>query len=1241
MKGYLFNFYKFSPTTVDSSDITSDDFVRSIVWSSFDRLEIREITKFEEYRLSKFSEKNWLGERQFAMVYEFDNNYKKLIYNNEDSDECRFVFDIATVEENIEQCDLRFFGITFIDFTPEVHDFLYNNANYSDTEHPGEKIHETLQTAIDYIIKENNIVNPISYEIYGVLGGQDAVIIWLANQFEDIAKSIEALRNSKTVNEKAVIANVYTTIGLKDVNNKAIKYDDVIGKLNVKLTKKDSYDNGIFKKDIQRVLPQLKEDEFNCSILFGEHDLMFTIEGKHLVQELYQRDGLFNSKSPNFKVNFIQSKTEITVQGNFENIKNYTFLMNVHDIETKVLSNNQTTKYVELIDKISLSACFKKASYLQETLWLLYEDFLKNSMSSFSYPWISDLDFQFENCLVYLSLMVDSQMDNDKKYKNIHQLISSMRQMMLHVAQANRIFFEIPNTHLKHTGAYSKILHTYYGIVKLYLGLSYSIHKYDNQTPIVPFITFDVTPIAKSKFCDMVEGFKNNIIKIELPYEALVDISKYMKLLAHEIYHYIAPIDRVARNLLVGRLSFSIILGQMGRIYIEKKVAEKLSDYPKEIKKKEEKAKWDERFNIIANLIRISALTIPDFEEILRKEILDYRDNAEWKEYFVKFSRAMVMGLKGKSNISTQLYHLIQNLDETNEGLDETTVKLIKKAKKIEEDEFYEWLKSASPIKEVRAEDSDLRYSLREAMADYFMLQVTEMDIDEYVELVYKYRGMVSKNPQHMKQNYRVTLIIFLYFGKVIKEQIIFQEKPANEIIAELASWFENKYGWEEEICKWIANEYVPFILGLGIYGEVFEQYFEQLDFQRLAKEKFHPDFVRQLEKIRSLLNKGASDSEKITEFDKNIYFIEKLQNQNELRRLEDNMRYYPPENRPIFELAYKNNVPFIEHDLKKDFFVSSKVNSLEGLMKALKNVIRDISEEKENAPIWFRGHTNKNYYLIPSLYRMLDQKSKFYDISMRDTLKSLTELFKAKAFNAPELIGDKDRAETNCLISMQHYSVPTNILDWSTSAFVAMYFALENEINGKEVKIEEDENAIIFLLNPIRLNIAREALKSSYAARGKKVDLKFPILALSEDERFEEYLPTYMDKNGGKEEEYPLAVYAPFVNQRIKAQRGTFVMFGLDNSGILIPEENARDYKEETLEKMQEEYKELCADEKNHLIYKPFLTYVEISKEAKKDIAMCLKELGIGKANIYPELENISQELIKEVKAYFEVKRE
>lgn len=116
--------------------------------------------------------------------------------------------------------------------------------------------------------------------------------------------------------------------------------------------------------------------------------------------------------------------------------------------------------------------------------------------------------------------------------------------MVLHVAQANRLFFEIPNTQLKHTGSYSKILRAYQGIIKQILKLAYSIPKVSSQSQLVPFITFDVTPIAKSEACPNINNCKNKILAIKLPYEALIDIPKYTYLLAHEIYHYVAPKNR-------------------------------------------------------------------------------------------------------------------------------------------------------------------------------------------------------------------------------------------------------------------------------------------------------------------------------------------------------------------------------------------------------------------------------------------------------------------------------------------------------------------------------------------------------------------------------------------------------------------------------------------------------------------------------------------------------------------------
>ena len=463
------------------------------------------------------------------------------------------------------------------------------------------------------------------------------------------------------------------------------------------------------------------------------------------------------------------------------------FPINVPQSKLQKPSQSMINEYVSKIDTIAKSDCFSKASYLQETLWLLYEDFLKNIMSSFSYPWTNDLDYQFENCLNYLVAVVSSEIDNDKKYENIHKLISSMRQMMLHIAQANRIFFEIPNTHLKHTGAYSKILYTYYGVVKQYLKLSYSIPKYDKQSPIVPFISFDVTPITKSRFCDNVEGFNNKIIRIELPYEALINITKYIKLLAHEIYHYIAPADRVERNMLIATLSLATIMGQMVKLFFKECIAISFSDFPTDFDERmgEEIISWENKFEKISKIIQTEILNSPNLADKFKVWIINYRDNAEWKDYFNAFSRSIADELKKQSGVTELLWDLIQNL-ENSDFVDDSLEKLVSKSKEYGNSKFYQWITQKRPIDRVNSEDVDLRYSLREALADHFMIQVTEMSIVEYIKYVYEYQELVSKKPEHMRQAFRVALVINHYLGAQIMDTIDFNGKSANDIYLSL-----------------------------------------------------------------------------------------------------------------------------------------------------------------------------------------------------------------------------------------------------------------------------------------------------------------------------------------------------------------------------------------------------------------------------------------------------------------------
>ncbi len=178
MKGYLLNFYKFSPSYNENMCTSVEEgFNRSIVWSVFDRLEIRKIEEFSEYRKSDAGEKNWLGERQFAMLYELKDDDYKLRFNTTD-DECKFVLD---VENNACNKKIRFFGITFIDFTQSFHAFFYGQ-NENDI---GSYMHETITDAINIIVEKSGIPqDEMAFDVYGILGGQDLAIIWLTNQFE-------------------------------------------------------------------------------------------------------------------------------------------------------------------------------------------------------------------------------------------------------------------------------------------------------------------------------------------------------------------------------------------------------------------------------------------------------------------------------------------------------------------------------------------------------------------------------------------------------------------------------------------------------------------------------------------------------------------------------------------------------------------------------------------------------------------------------------------------------------------------------------------------------------------------------------------------------------------------------------------------------------------------------------------------------------------------------------------------
>lgn len=162
---------------------------------------------------------------------------------------------------------------------------------------------------------------------------------------------------------------------------------------------------------------------------------------------------------------------------------------------------------------------------------------------------------------------------------------------------------------------------------------------------------------------------------------------------------------------------------------------------------------------------------------------------------------------------------------------------------------------------------------------------------------------------------------------------------------------------------------------------------------------------------------------------------------------------------------------------------------------KSLSEYIRLIEQIVDNKnEMWFRGQSNCEYRLTPSALRdvyaisdgMLNPISPPQKVTGTEgkhqtvaflPVDKMIEQFKDKASGFLEYQATTD-IEWECIA--QHYGIPTRLLDWTTNAINALYFAVCDCIIGKTKDndftdfLESgfcDGGGAVFVINPLEIN--------------------------------------------------------------------------------------------------------------------------------------------------------------------------
>lgn len=217
--------------------------------------------------------------------------------------------------------------------------------------------------------------------------------------------------------------------------------------------------------------------------------------------------------------------------------------------------------------------------------------------------------------------------------------------------------------------------------------------------------------------------------------------------------------------------------------------------------------------------------------------------------------------------------------------------------------------------------------------------------------------------------------------------------------------------------------------------------------------------------------------------------------------------------------------------------------------------------------PLWWRGHAEADWKLIPKVFR--DGENYVCE-------RNIALSFMARAPSRYDRCPPRDQA-FRWLSLMQHYGVPTRLLDWTESPLVALWFATETH---------PDRDGCIWALNPERLH---------HETSG------YPGVLVASHEQTIKHLDEVVNGTGPARI-YPSPLLPDEIDYRMLVQKSVFTIHGTAAPLDGLSGSQA------------------------------FLQRFLIPADAKAQVNQFVEDLGIRRGHLFPDLHNLALDMMKDL---------